>query len=205
MSMDNSMMVFFLSMLATYSIVGFVWWLLHVVAAWRIFTKAGEAGWKSIIPIYSTYITYKISWKKKNLFWATLAATVLAFVLSPFSIQADGSINYAMFFIAMLLLLFAFVVNILLVVRKCRALAMAWALPSACFSLSRFLCSSSASAARLISARRIDAFSNYIQTAKGRRGNSAAASAVILPFRWAHKRWKAHAAAFPPRSRGSRS
>ena len=87
MSMDNSMMVFFLSMLATYSIVGFVWWLLHVVAAWRIFTKAGEAGWKSIIPIYSTYITYKISWKKKNLFWATLAATVLAFVLSPFSIQ----------------------------------------------------------------------------------------------------------------------
>ena len=106
MSMDNSMMVFFLSMLATYSIVGFVWWLLHVVAAWRIFTKAGEAGWKSIIPIYSTYITYKISWKKKNLFWATLA---------------DGSINYAMFFIAMLLLLFAFVVNILLVVRKCRA------------------------------------------------------------------------------------
>ena len=106
--MDNSMMVFFLSMLATYSIVGFVWWLLHVVAAWRIFTKAGEAGWKSIIPIYSTYITYKISWKKKNLFWATLAATVLAFVLSPFSIQADGSINYAMFFIAMLLLLFAF-------------------------------------------------------------------------------------------------
>ena len=121
MSMDNSMMVFFLSMLATYSIVGCVWWMLHVVAAWRIFTKAGEAGWKSIIPIYSTYITYKISWKKKNLFWATLAATVLAFVLSPFSIQADGSINYAMFFIAMLLLLFAFVVNILLVVRKCRA------------------------------------------------------------------------------------
>lgn len=33
MSMDNSMMVLFLSMLATYSIVGFVWWLLHVVAA----------------------------------------------------------------------------------------------------------------------------------------------------------------------------
>ena len=60
-------------------------------------------------------------YNQPNLFWATLAATVLAFVLSPFSIQADGSINYAMFFIAMLLLLFAFVVNILLVVRKCRA------------------------------------------------------------------------------------
>ena len=64
MSMDNSMMVFFLSMLATYSIVGVVLWQLHVVGAWRIFTKAGVSGWKSIIPIYSTYISYKISWKK---------------------------------------------------------------------------------------------------------------------------------------------
>ena len=61
MSMDNSMMVFFLSMLATYSIVGFVWWLLHVVAAWRIFTKAGEAGWKSIIPITATTNPIKIT------------------------------------------------------------------------------------------------------------------------------------------------
>ena len=118
---ESEIMAFILGSLATISIIAIVYYVLLVIAQWKIFTKAGEAGWKSIIPIYSTYITYKISWKKKNLFWATLAATVLAFVLSPFSIQADGSINYAMFFIAMLLLLFAFVVNILLVVRKCRA------------------------------------------------------------------------------------
>ena len=121
MSMDNSMMVFFLSMLATYSIVGFVWWLLHVVAAWRIFTKAGEAGWKSIIPIYSTYITYKISWKKKNLLLGHSGGYRSGFRAVSLLHSGDGSINYAMFFIAMLLLLFAFVVNILLVVRKCRA------------------------------------------------------------------------------------
>lgn len=29
---------------------------------WAIFTKAGEAGWKSLIPIYNIYILYKISW-----------------------------------------------------------------------------------------------------------------------------------------------
>ena len=38
-----------------------VFYVLLVIAEWKIFTKAGEAGWKSLIPIYSTYITYKIS------------------------------------------------------------------------------------------------------------------------------------------------
>ena len=31
-----------------------------VAAMWMVFTKAGEAGWKSIIPIYSTIILLKI-------------------------------------------------------------------------------------------------------------------------------------------------
>ena len=31
-------------------------YILLIVAWWKIFTKAGEAGWKSIIPIYNIYI-----------------------------------------------------------------------------------------------------------------------------------------------------
>jgi len=31
-----------------------------VAAMWRVFTKAGEAGWKSIIPLYNTYIMLRI-------------------------------------------------------------------------------------------------------------------------------------------------
>src|SRR5439155_1681278 len=34
--------------------------VLYVAAFWRIFTKAGEAGWKAIIPIYNWYIVLKI-------------------------------------------------------------------------------------------------------------------------------------------------
>lgn len=34
--------------------------VIYVVAYWRIFEKAGEAGWKSLIPIYNTYILLKI-------------------------------------------------------------------------------------------------------------------------------------------------
>ena len=35
-----------------------VLWVLSVIAYWRLFTKAGEPGWKSIIPIYSTYMVF---------------------------------------------------------------------------------------------------------------------------------------------------
>ena len=39
----------------------FVLVILSIVILWRIFTKAGEAGWKSIIPIYNTYTLFKIA------------------------------------------------------------------------------------------------------------------------------------------------
>ncbi len=34
--------------------------VLLIAAYWMVFTKAGEAGWKSIIPIYNLYIELKI-------------------------------------------------------------------------------------------------------------------------------------------------
>ena len=35
--------------------------ILQIVAMWKIFTKAGEKGWKSIIPIYNIVVLFKIS------------------------------------------------------------------------------------------------------------------------------------------------
>lgn len=34
--------------------------MITLIAQWKIFTKAGEAGWKAIIPIYNLYIFCKI-------------------------------------------------------------------------------------------------------------------------------------------------
>lgn len=34
--------------------------VVYVAGFWMVFTKAGEAGWKAIIPIYSTIILLKI-------------------------------------------------------------------------------------------------------------------------------------------------
>jgi hypothetical protein len=37
--------------------------LLMIVSMWVIFEKAGEAGWKSLIPIYSAYVLMKVCGK----------------------------------------------------------------------------------------------------------------------------------------------
>ncbi len=52
-------------------ILALVLWILAIIAMWKIFTKAWEAGWKSIIPFYNTYILYKIA-GMKSWFWYTL-------------------------------------------------------------------------------------------------------------------------------------
>ncbi len=35
--------------------------VFFLVVLWKIFTKAGTAGWKSIIPFYNVYLEYKIA------------------------------------------------------------------------------------------------------------------------------------------------
>jgi hypothetical protein len=36
-------------------------WIVSIIALWKVFTKAGQPGWASIIPIYNTYILIKIA------------------------------------------------------------------------------------------------------------------------------------------------
>lgn len=61
--------------LAMYVLILIVWYLILVIASWKIFTKAGEGGWKAIIPVYNTYITFKISWNVR-MFWIMLIGLI---------------------------------------------------------------------------------------------------------------------------------
>ena len=49
-------MAFILSFLLISSVI----WLIMVIAHWKLFTKAGQPGWASIIPIFNFYILLKI-------------------------------------------------------------------------------------------------------------------------------------------------
>ena len=35
--------------------------IFSIITMWKIFEKAGEPGWASIIPIYNTYIEFEIA------------------------------------------------------------------------------------------------------------------------------------------------
>lgn len=64
-----------LSLLA-FVIIAIVIGVLSIVACWKLFEKAGEPGWKSIIPLYNSYILYKICWKPM-MFWIVLACSAV--------------------------------------------------------------------------------------------------------------------------------
>ncbi len=69
-------------------------YVLYVIGTWKIFTKAGVAGWKSIIPCYNVYNVYKICWKT-SFFWIWFIATlVMAFATSVTSSNAAAIISY---------------------------------------------------------------------------------------------------------------
>ena len=38
--------------------------ILFVIGMWKMFAKAGEPGWASIIPFYNLYVLFKITWGK---------------------------------------------------------------------------------------------------------------------------------------------
>jgi hypothetical protein len=65
-------------------LIGFILYVLMVVARWKMFVKAGQPGWKAIIPVYNTYTLYEVVWDTR-FFWIYLATCLLYFVCTAFS------------------------------------------------------------------------------------------------------------------------
>ena len=87
---------------ATFGITMFIiiiFYILLIIAGWKIFEKAGEKGWKSIIPIYNIYILFKIV-KMKSWFWWVIGMTVCAGIMfavdgyNPYIMSEEQLNNY---------------------------------------------------------------------------------------------------------------
>ena len=50
------------------SMLSITLFILIIISTWKILEKAGEKGWKALIPIYNVYLLYKIVGMKKW-FW----------------------------------------------------------------------------------------------------------------------------------------
>ena len=56
----------------------------QAAAQWRIFTKAGEAGWKALIPWYNLYTQYKLTWDAK-MAYVVIGLSIVSSILSAFN------------------------------------------------------------------------------------------------------------------------
>lgn len=66
--------------------IGTIWLLVlaffvvNIIAYWKIFTKAGQPGWAAIVPFYKQYIEFKIYWGNGLLFLVPLVLSLLGFI-----------------------------------------------------------------------------------------------------------------------------
>ena len=51
--------------------------VICLIAVWKMFKKAGEPGWKCLIPIYNLYMYWKIAWKGSK-FWVWFFSSAIA-------------------------------------------------------------------------------------------------------------------------------
>lgn len=55
--------------------------VFSIVCMWRIFEKAGEPGWKCLIPVYNIYVFYKIAWEAKYFLYLFLGIIVCSILI----------------------------------------------------------------------------------------------------------------------------
>ena len=85
------------------------WYVLQVVAYWKIFTKAGKPGWHSIIPLLNSWDVMDLSWSR-NMAWINLAMYIAIAILSSVtgmrSSNYEVQVNFATILTSVLVLIF---------------------------------------------------------------------------------------------------
>ena len=87
----ESMMIGLLAVLAGVMVIGLAYYVIQVIAGWRIFTKMGEPGWKSLIPVYRKYVVFDNCWEAKW-FWVYLGLALATGVVGAWAEGGDAGI-----------------------------------------------------------------------------------------------------------------
>ena len=78
--------------LAVYISICVVWYIILAVANWKIFSKAGEEGWKSLIPFLNSYVIFKIAWQAK-MFWVFLGSVIAGSICTSIAGENGGVLS----------------------------------------------------------------------------------------------------------------
>ena len=69
-----------------------------IICMWKIFEKAGEPGWKCLIPFYNAYVYMKIAWEGKYFWFMILIPLIpVIFLAIAASSQSSGMAGFAGF------------------------------------------------------------------------------------------------------------
>ena len=81
------------------SVFGVAWYILQVIAYWKIFTKAGKPGWHSIIPFLNNWDEVDLSWNR-TMAWVITGLSIVGCVLGVIisnqqaqGVQISGTLN----------------------------------------------------------------------------------------------------------------
>lgn len=69
-------------------ILGLIIGVIMLVSMWKLFVKAGYAGWKALIPFYNLYILFEFTWGNGILFLLCLIplANVVVLILTNYKL-----------------------------------------------------------------------------------------------------------------------
>ena len=79
-SAETAVLNAILGIFSTIWLLVLAFFVINIVANWKIFTKANQPGWASIVPFYKSYIAFKIYWGNGWLFLVPLVLGLLGFI-----------------------------------------------------------------------------------------------------------------------------
>lgn len=90
-------------------------YVVITIAQWKLFEKSGESGWKSLVPIYSSYIYItKIAREKSLYFWFIILSLLCVYRLCSFctlpNINVSNFMIYLVYFVVFTNVILDFIV-----------------------------------------------------------------------------------------------
>lgn len=111
---------------AILGIIAAVWFIaaiiavIGLVAMWKIFTKMGEPGWKSLIPYYNNYVLMLHTWDIKY-FWVMLACSIAGPAIASLGASLDSGIGAIISLISAPVSLTAVIISFIALYKLCKA------------------------------------------------------------------------------------
>lgn len=109
------------SVVAAIGITGLIMLILALIGRWRIFRKFGEAGWKSLIPLYGKWVEYGYTWNPKIVLWNVIETIVDYVRDSDVIVRRQGPLLTAVTIAVIVFWMCCFVVSVIAAYKLSRA------------------------------------------------------------------------------------